>query len=224
MTAISSQYSFTGFDGYQLLIRDENDFEFSCEICFSSAVTQSNITTSSFDVNWSTNLESYSNVSYGLTPELELGEINDSDNLTSLEHTVSLENLEDGTIYYVQAFSNTEEENAYSALYAFATQSTSSGKIRLCFNNSIDTNVATIELDINNEAASYEKKYSIIGRGIGAGFQFKFFEYYTLDIIGGYHPKNINSKTKSFESEEFIENPLLEEEKLYLNFHLGIYI
>ena len=76
---------------------------------------------------------------------MELGEINDSDNLTSLEHTVSLENLEDGTIYYVQAFSNTEEENAYSALYAFATQSTSSGKIRLCFNNSIDTNVATIE-------------------------------------------------------------------------------
>ena len=49
MTAISSQYSFTGFDGYQLLIRDENDFEFSGEICFSSAVTQSNITTSSFD-------------------------------------------------------------------------------------------------------------------------------------------------------------------------------
>jgi hypothetical protein len=145
MTAISSQYSFTGFDGYQLLIRDENDFEFSGEICFSSAVTQSNITTSSFDVNWSTNLESYSNVSYGLTPELELGEINDSDDLTSLEHTVSLENLEAGTIYYVQAFSNTEEENAYSSLYAFATQSTSSGKIRLCFNNSVDTNVATIE-------------------------------------------------------------------------------
>ena len=29
MTAISSQYSFIGFDGYQLLIRDENDFEFN---------------------------------------------------------------------------------------------------------------------------------------------------------------------------------------------------
>ncbi|MGB1932650.1 MAG: DUF5689 domain-containing protein, partial [Flavobacteriales bacterium] len=33
MTAISSQYSFTGFDGYQLLIRDENDFEYTGEIC-----------------------------------------------------------------------------------------------------------------------------------------------------------------------------------------------
>tara|TARA_B100000963_G_scaffold93229_1_gene80260 strand:- start:2095 stop:4371 length:2277 start_codon:yes stop_codon:yes gene_type:complete len=145
MTAISSQYSFTGFDGYQLLVRDENDFEYSGDICFSSAVTQSNITTSSFDVNWNTNIESFSNVAYGLTPELELGEINDLDNQASLEHSISLENLEAGTIYYVQAFSNTQEEIGYSALYAFATQSTSSGKIRLCFNNSVDTSVATIE-------------------------------------------------------------------------------
>ena len=53
ITAISSQYSFTGFDGYQLLIRDENDFEYDGEICLSSGVTQNNISTSSFDVNWS---------------------------------------------------------------------------------------------------------------------------------------------------------------------------
>tara|TARA_B100001057_G_scaffold267502_1_gene267618 strand:- start:2184 stop:2816 length:633 start_codon:yes stop_codon:yes gene_type:complete len=84
------------------------------------------------------------------------------------------------------------------------------------------SNYSEIFSDINNEAASYEKKYSTFGRGIGAGFQFKFFEYYTIDVIGGYHPKSINSKTKSFESEEFIENPLLKEEKLYLNLHLGI--
>jgi len=48
MTAISSQYSFTGFDGYQLLVRDENDFEFNGGICYNSALTQSDITTSSF--------------------------------------------------------------------------------------------------------------------------------------------------------------------------------
>ena len=145
MTAISSQYSFTGFDGYQLLIRDENDFEYEDGICLSSGVTQSNITTSSFDVNWSSNLEGYSNIFYGLTTDLEMGEINDPDSLTSLEHTISLDSLEAGTIYYVQAFSNIEEDTAYSALYAFATQSTSSGAIRVCFNNSVDTSVATIE-------------------------------------------------------------------------------
>lgn len=38
--AIVSQYSFTGFDGYQLLIRDMNDFNFSDGICFSTPVIQ----------------------------------------------------------------------------------------------------------------------------------------------------------------------------------------
>ncbi|MDA9898399.1 DUF5689 domain-containing protein, partial [Flavobacteriales bacterium] len=145
MTALSSQYSFTGFDGYQLLIRDENDLAYDEGICLSSGLTQSNISTSSFDVGWSTNLEGYSNLYYGLTTEMEMGEINDEDNQTSLGHSISIENLEAGTIYYVQAFSNTETDTAFSAVYAFATQSTSSGEIRVCFNNSVDTSVATVE-------------------------------------------------------------------------------
>ena len=145
MTALSSQYSFTGFDGYQLLIRDENDLAYDEGICLSSGLTQNNISTSSFDVSWSTNLEGYSNLYYGLTTEMEMGEINDEDNQTSLGHSISIENLEAGTIYYVQAFSNTETDTAFSAVYAFATQSTSSGEIRVCFNNPVDISVATIE-------------------------------------------------------------------------------
>ena len=35
--------------------------------------------------------------------------------------------------------------STHSAVYAFATQSTSSGEIRVCFNNPVDTTVATIE-------------------------------------------------------------------------------
>ena len=41
-----------------------------------------------------------------------------------------------------------------------------------------------------------KKKILKIGRGIGAGFQFKFLRIFTLDIVAGYHLQNINSKTK----------------------------
>ena len=144
MTAISSQYSFTGFDGYQLLIRDENDFEYDGGICLTSAVTQNNITTTSFDVSWTTNFSAYSNIYYGLTPELEIGVIN-GDGSVSTEHSISLENLEPATIYYVQAFSDEGTDTAFSAVYAFATQSNSTGDIRVCFNSSVDISVATIQ-------------------------------------------------------------------------------
>jgi phosphatidylserine/phosphatidylglycerophosphate/cardiolipin synthase-like enzyme len=164
ITAISSQYSFTGVDGYQLLIRDTNDIEFYQDLIIDSEITQNNITTSSFTVNWTSNLESYSNINYGHTPELELGEINDADNVISTNHSISLENLEAGTIYYVQAFSNIEEVYTYSSIYTFATQSTSSGEIRVCFNNPVDTTVGTIEnaqysgLNTNDSIKAYIDK------------------------------------------------------------------
>ena len=144
MTAISSQYSFTGFDGYQLLVRDENDFEFSGGICYNSPLIQSDITTSSFIVNFSTNYNALSELSYGLTTDLELGVVY-SDSFAVQNHAISLDNLEAGSIYYVQSLAHEGSDSAYSAVYAFATQSTSSGEIRLCFNNPVDTTVATIE-------------------------------------------------------------------------------
>ncbi len=144
MTAISSQYSFTGFDGYQLLVRDENDFEFSGGICYNSPLIQSDITTSSFIVNFSTNYNALSELSYGLTTDLELGVVY-SDSFEVQNHAISLDNLEAGSIYYVQSLAHEGSDSAYSAVYAFATQSTSSGEIRVCFNNPVDTTVATIE-------------------------------------------------------------------------------
>ena len=145
MTAISSQYSFTGFDGYQLLIRDENDFEFNGGICYSSALIQSDITTSSFTINFSTNYNAFSELSYGLTTDFELGVVYSDSSTVVQNHAISLDNLEAGSIYYVQALAYEGSDSTYSAVYAFATESTSSGEIRVCFNNSVDTTVATIE-------------------------------------------------------------------------------
>jgi hypothetical protein len=72
------------------------------------------------------------------------------------------------------------------------------------------------------EASSYEKKYTKIGRGIGAGFQFKIFSDFTLDIVGGYHLQNVSTETKSYGSDEFLENPKEKDENLYLNVGFGI--
>ena len=145
MSAISSQYTNTGFEGYQLLIRDENDFEFNEGICYSSALTQSDITTSSFIVNFSTNYNALSELSYGLTTDFELGVVYSDSSTVVQNHAITLDNLEAGSIYYVQALAHEGSDSTYSAVYAFATQSTSSGEIRVCFNNPVDTTVATIE-------------------------------------------------------------------------------
>lgn len=145
ITAISSQYSFTGNDGYQLLIRDMNDFVYEQGICLLTPLVQTNVTTTSFDISWTTNLEGFSDLSYGLTADLELGTLVDSEGITSTDHSISLENLEAGSIYYVQGISYDNSDTTYSAITPFATISNSSGEIRVCFNHSVDTTVASIE-------------------------------------------------------------------------------
>ena len=63
LIGISSQhtYSVPPVGDYQILPRDTNDIVQAGSIVFTSGVTQSNITTSSFDLSWSTSLPSSSN-------------------------------------------------------------------------------------------------------------------------------------------------------------------
>ena len=136
LIGIVSQYTFTGFGGYQLLPRDIDDFILSNGIMMSSGLTQINITTDGFDVSWITNIDGSSNYLYGITPQLELGEINDGASTTA--HQVSLSGLLPGTIYYVQTYSVNETDTAFSNTAVYATQSLSSGEIRAYFNHSVD--------------------------------------------------------------------------------------
>ncbi|MGB0423053.1 MAG: phospholipase D-like domain-containing protein [Flavobacteriales bacterium] len=158
ITGIVSQFSFDGFGGYQLLLRDEDDFETLSNICIASTVEQENLTTTSFDVIWSTDNPGDSKVEYGTTPALGQ-EV--TDGTLTTDHVMSLTDLEPGTIYYVQVTSGADGEESTSPMVTFATVSESSGSMITYFTGSVNNSVATEELaisvgaDMNDTIAAY---------------------------------------------------------------------
>ena len=143
LIGISSQYTFTGSGGYQLLLRDNFDIILSGGINITSPLEQSNFSNSGFDISWTTDNSGSTGLSFGLTNSLELGTIIDT-NLTT-NHNTLLTGLNAGSIYYIQAFSVNGNDTAFSAIQVFATVSNSSGKVMTYFNKSVDTSVATIQ-------------------------------------------------------------------------------
>lgn len=73
-----------------------------------------------------------------------------------------------------------------------------------------------------NSNTGYDKKFTEIGRGVGAGIQFLIFKNLAMDIVGGYHLIDISSKTKPENSDEFTNNPDSKTDKLYINVFLGV--
>lgn len=127
--------------GYQLLLRDTNDLVILPGIHIISAITETNLTTTSFDVNWTTDSAGSSSVKYGLTPALELG-VATAAGLTRM-HTVTVSGLSPAQIYYVQAFSIQGADTAMSSIKVFDTRSLSSGDIKVYFNTPVNNSVST---------------------------------------------------------------------------------
>lgn len=138
---ILSQYSFTGSGGYQILVRNSADLIADTNIYINSAVQVSNINTTGFSVTWTTNLNGSSEIKYGKTTSLELGVITTPGNVTS--HAVTLTSATAGEIYYFKAFSVRSLDTAFSSVKVSATQSNSSGNIKVYFNRSTDHTVST---------------------------------------------------------------------------------
>jgi len=143
LMGIASQFSFDGFGGYQLLPRGAADMVSTSGICLTSEVEQINISSSSFDLTWSTDVVGDSEVEWGLTPEL--GNTT-SDLFLSTDHLSSLSGLSPGTLYYARVKStNTDGETVTSPTRVYATVSESSGDIHVYFTGSVDTSVAIDE-------------------------------------------------------------------------------
>ena len=127
--------------GYQLILRDSNDLIILPGIHIISSITESNINTNSFDVNWTTDSTGSSMVRYGRTPALELG-VATTAGLTST-HTVTVGGLSAASIYYIQAFSLKGADTAKSSIKVFDTRSLSSGDIKVYFNTPVNNSVST---------------------------------------------------------------------------------
>ena len=140
LIGIVSQFTFTGFGGYQLLPRDSADLIFSSSILFASGVEQDNISTGGFDLEWTTNSNGSTNIRYGLTEALELGDINQGGSTSS--HSISLTGLSPGEIYYVQPYSENGSDTAWGNVGVYATESNSSGSMMVYFNQSVDNSVS----------------------------------------------------------------------------------
>ena len=144
LIGISSQYTFTSTSGgYQLLPRDANDLVLSNTINIISALQQTNLSNTSFDLNWTTDLMGTSSLVYGSDENNLIDTINISGNNTS--HTINLSGLTAGTVYYAKGFSVNGTDTAFTAIGVFATVSNSSGLVRAYFNKSVDNSVAIIE-------------------------------------------------------------------------------
>lgn len=139
-------YTVTGpllysFDNYKIVPRNETDVEIAAPLYFTVKPQEKNISTNSLTISWETNIPANSVIEYGKTPMLELGTISDMN--LSTTHELILGNLDPATIYYVKAYSEAGMDVTTSTIQAMATSSFSSGEIKVYFNHSVDTEVAT---------------------------------------------------------------------------------
>ena len=160
LIGISSQYTFStpANDGYQILPRDSADIIQTGVLIFTSAIVQSNITTTSFDLSWSVSDSSSTNCNYGLTNGFGTVLNNGGNTLT---HSMSLTGLSPATFYYVECYSINGSDTAFSSIGLYSTASNSSGVIRPYFNNSVDNSFSNgvaaqdINTAINDTIAAY---------------------------------------------------------------------
>lgn len=125
--------------GYQLLLRDRNDITPVSNLYFTATPTQSNISGTGFRITWKTNRASSTILRYGTSTALgSIVNVPPNDTL----HIANLTNLSPATLYYVQAVSIVGTDTAVSNIYPMMTASTSSGEMRIYFNNRIDASFA----------------------------------------------------------------------------------
>jgi phosphatidylserine/phosphatidylglycerophosphate/cardiolipin synthase-like enzyme len=152
--------------GYQIIPRDINDLISEDVPLILTPVIGSNITTNSFTVYFNTVRNGNSEVSYGKTEELELGNITQDKDTT--EHQIEITGLEEFTKYYYKVFSTNDVGTSESSLKTILTMSSNpeTGTINIYFNHDVDTTVAISGNAANGNVNLTEKVISRINQAV----------------------------------------------------------
>lgn len=146
ITGVVSEYN----GKYEVLPRDANDVANTSALYYTTSQTMTNLSTSGFDINWTTNTASNAFIQYGHTKSLELGTLAGTTNSTS--QTVTVSGANPSEIFYVKTFSISGADSAVSTIKTYITQSTSSGDMKVYFTRSVDNTYAngTNAINLNN--------------------------------------------------------------------------
>ncbi len=131
------------YSAYKIEPRTLDDIVQDLPLFFTVNPYAQNIEKTGFDISWETNENASSYVQYGLTAEYELGSAFST--VSSTTHTISIDELDAGNIYYAKAYSVNANNDTTPVNYGvYATQSGSGGEINTYFNHQ------RIEIPIKN--------------------------------------------------------------------------
>jgi phosphatidylserine/phosphatidylglycerophosphate/cardiolipin synthase-like enzyme len=148
LVGICSQFSYNDEEtGYQILPRDPNDILVRGAIRITSPLEVADFSKTSITLTWETDIACVNGVRYGNSPmEKALNAYVSGTLLPSVSgyrNEGVLEDLYPASVIYAQGFSVVENDTAFTSIRAFATESNSTGEIRVYFNTAVDTSFAT---------------------------------------------------------------------------------
>ncbi|MCA8829907.1 phospholipase D-like domain-containing protein [Hymenobacter pini] len=142
VVGIMSQFTNTaGNTGYQLLPRLYADFQQGNTPNFVNVPAPTNITTTGFTVNYTTQNAGDTKLEYATSAAGPFTAVTNSTSTTS--HTLAISGLQPATIYYVKASSTNAVGLSESRVIPMITASQSTGKMRTYFTNPVNTTLAS---------------------------------------------------------------------------------
>jgi len=139
LMAVCSQFDYADPNaGYQLLPRTIDDIEMTSSIYLTSVLENTNFSQTQLDFYWETNVEGATDMYYGISAETVRTSLISGEG-GSTEHNISISGLTAGQVIWIQAFSVSGTDTAFSGVIPFATISNSTGDIKVYFNTAVDT-------------------------------------------------------------------------------------